>query len=407
MTAKKWILFSLCTMLLPVFLLTSCKEKAEKKETATVQQKQQTYTCSMHPQIVRNEPGNCPICGMELVPFDKDNVSSSLTLGADQVALANITTVTIGEGSIENYKYLSGRLVTDPAQTAYISGRVAGRIELLNVKETGVQVTKGQALYSIYSEELASLQQEYLLTVAQVKQFPGDVKFEQIEKAARQKLLLYNQTEAQLQQLVQSQKVNALVTYYAPVSGTVAALSVTQGQYIAAGGDIMKVESYGELWVEADVYPAEAGSIHVGQQVQVIIPGWETHPQTMTIKFINPAYQPGSQLLQVRGTIANPGNQWQPGLQANILLPVKNDTKGLRLPIDAVIRSGKNAHVWVETGKGVFEPRTVMTGTENAEMIEIIEGIDAGDKVVITGAYLLYSEFILKKGSDPVAEHHH
>lgn len=405
MAIKRWIILWVCIMALPAVLLTACKQQTAKKEVAA--EKKQTYTCSMHPQVVRDAPGACPICGMDLVPFDKNNISASLTLGEDQIALANITIVMADSGSIGGYKYLAGRLVTDPAQTAFVSSRVAGRIDVLNVRETGVQVRKGQPLYSIYSEELAALQQEYLLAVAQVKQFPGDAKFEQIEKAARQKLLLYDQTDAQLQHLVQTQKSAPLITYYAPVSGTVSALSVTQGQYVPAGGDIMKLESYQELWVEADVYPSEAGSIRPGQEVKVMIPGWEAQAQSMTIRFINPALQPGSQLLQVRGTIANAGSQWQPGLQATILLPVKKTAAGLRLPVDAVIRNGKDAHVWIETGKGVFEPRPVKTGMENADMIEITEGVDAGEQVVVTGAYLLYSEYVLKKGAHPTGAHKH
>ena len=167
----------------------------------------------------------------------------------------------------------------------------------------------------------------------------------------------------------------------------------------------MKIEGYNSLWVEADVYPAEASNIKVGQAVKVVIPGWEDQSQNMTVQFINPAFQSGSQLMQIRGTISNPNNQWQPGLQANILLPVKSTGSVLALPVDAVIRDGKGMHVWVEESKGKFVPRLVKTGMENENTVEIIEGLKEGEKVVITGAYLLYSEYVLKKGADPMAGH--
>jgi Cu(I)/Ag(I) efflux system membrane fusion protein len=400
MERKRFIRTIAVVSLMPALLLAACTATDKKK---VAEGPKQTYTCPMHPQIVQDKPGTCPICGMDLVPFDKNNKEASLTLGASQIALANITTMVVGTGALSNFKQLNGRLVTDPEKTTVISSRVAGRIEVLFVKETGVKVNKGQPLYKIYSEQLASLQQEYLLAAAQVKQFPEDARFQQIEKAARQKLSLYDQSPAQINQLVQTQKVNPYVTYPATESGMVSELSVSEGQYVSEGGAVMRLEGYHQLWVEADVYPAEAAAIKVGQSVKVIVTGWENDPQTMTVQFINPSLQSGSQLMQVRGTIPNPDHRWQPGLQANILLPVKSKGDVLSLPVDAVIRDGKGTHVWIEKGVGKFEPRMVQTGMENFDAVEITKGLAAGDTVVVTGAYLLYSEYILKKGSDPMA----
>ena len=400
MERKNFIKTVMVAALAPALLLAACKEAAQK-QPAVVQE--QTYTCPMHPQIIRNKPGTCPICGMDLVPFDKNNKTASLTLGESQIQLANITTMTVGSAALSDYKQLNGRLVTDPEQTAVISSRVPGRIETLFIKETGVKVNKGQPLYRIYSEQLASLQQEYLLAAAQVKHFPDDARFQQIEKAARQKLVLYDQSDRQISQLVQSGKTDPYVTYPATISGIVSELSVSEGQYVAEGSAIMRLEGYNQLWVEADVYPAEASAVAVGQSVKVIVSGWENDPQTMRVAFINPVLQSGSQLMQIRGTVPNPDNRWQPGLQANIFLPLKSNEDVLSLPVDAVIRDGKGAHVWIETARGKFEPRKVTTGMENFDKVAISSGLEDGDKVVITGAYLLYSEFVLKKGADPLA----
>ena len=386
--------------LAPALFLAACKD-AGKKEVA--KEKKQTYTCPMHPQIVQDKPGTCPICGMDLVPFDKNNKDAFLTLGESQIALGNITTLVVGTGALSNFRQLNGRLVTDPEKTAIISSRVPGRIEVLYIKETGVKVNKGQPLYKIYSEQLASLQQEYLLSVAQVKQFPDDARFQQIEKAARQKLTLYDQSDTQINQLVQSGKVNPYVTYSATVSGVVSEVTVTEGQYVSEGGEVMRLESYNQLWVEADVYPAEAPLIHIGQSVKVIVSGWESEPQMMSVEFINPALQAGSQLMEMRGTIPNPDNRWQPGQQVNVLLPVASKGNVISLPVDAVIRDGKGAHVWIKKARGRFEPRMVRTGMENFDLVEITDGVEKGDTVVVTGAYLLYSEYILKKGSNPMA----
>lgn len=383
----------------------SCNEGETEQHTETAHK--QTYTCSMHPQIISDKPGSCPICGMDLVPFDKSNASDFLTLSEPQQALANITTDTIKTGSFSSFKQLNGRLMVDPSQTEFVSSRVAGRIEVLYVKQTGERVRKGQPLYKIYSEQLAALQQEYLVTIAQANQFPDDKKFRQLAETAKQKLLLYSQTEAQVQQLKSRKQTSPYVTYAAPQNGVVSELFVTEGQYVAEGYSVMSLEGYHTIWVEADLYPAEASLVKKGNVVTVTVAGFENEAQTMRIDFIAPALQTGSQLLTIRGSIPNLQNQLKAGMQAVVELPVANTSKAITLPIDAVIHDGKGAHIWVETGVGKFAPKMVETGAENFNRVEITKGVEEGDVVVVSGAYLLYSEFVLKKGITPMAGHNH
>jgi len=394
--------FAIVALAPAVFLSACSSEKGKDKKKAGV--KVQTYTCPMHPQIVQDKPGTCPICAMDLVPFEKNAAEAGLNLNDDQMALANITTMAVGLNGLQTYKQLNGRLVVNPDQTAFLSSRVAGRLEKLYVRQTGEKVRKGQPIYKIYSEQLAALQQEYLLAKAQATQFPADKTFGEILKSARSKLMLYGQSNAQVQRLESAKKTDPYVTYSALADGTVAELSVTEGQYVSEGSPIMRMEGYHSLWVEADIYPAEAGSIKNGERVKVVIPGWENEPQLTTIQFSSPALQENSQLIQIRGAIPNPSGQWQPGLQANIFVPSNTNKTGvLSIPVDAVIREGKGMHVWVASSKGKFEPRMVKTGLESADQVEIKEGLAEGDQVVVTGAYLLYSEYILKKGKNPMA----
>src|SRR5690606_31700702 len=162
---------------------------------------------------------------------------------------------------------------------------VTGRIDQLYVRELGVTINKGQPLYRIYSEQLSVLQQEYLLAIAQVQQFPNDEKFKQIEQAAKQKLLLYSKTTTQIQSIAKNKKVDANVVFFAPVSGIVAELSAVEGQYVEEGSPILRLENYSNLWVEADLYSNEAMNVKVGQKVKVVVSGWETQPQYMEIQF--------------------------------------------------------------------------------------------------------------------------
>lgn len=391
----KWASFALLS---PITMLQSCNQQ-EGDAVATMET---TYTCPMHPQIVQTKMGTCPICGMDLVLFDKNNKDAILTLNSDQQLLANVTTIVVGAGSLNNIKRLNGRLVVDPSNTVFISSRISGRIEQFSVRETGVMVQKGQLLYRIYSEQLLVLQNEYRLAVAQVKQFPSDRRFKEIETAARQKLLLYGQSEKQLEQLLSTDKEQPYVYYYAPASGVIAELSITEGQYVEEGSPILKLEDYSQLWVEADLYPGESADIKKGQLLEVVVAGNEQEKLRMNVEFIEPSLQSGSQLLTVRGSIANSGARFQPGMPVQVLLNRGTASPVLQLPHAAVIRDGKSAHVWVQTDPEKFEPREVHIGIENADTVEILEGLEDGERVVVSGAYLLYSEYILKKGKHPV-----
>ena len=405
MNKKSSIIFIFIAVLLTMGVFSSCKSKEEKLVTIT--ERKLTYTCPMHPQIISEKPGTCPVCGMDLVLFDKTNVSDDLTLNESQRALANVSTDTIKEGSFSSVKQLNGRLVVNPEQTEFVSSRVAGRLENLFVKETGVPVRKGQTLYTIYSEQLAALQQEYLIALAQVAAFPNDDKFRQLADGARQKLLLYGQTEGQLQQLRNKKQTSPFISYASPVDGVVAEMFVTEGQYVGEGSAIMRVEGYNNIWVEADIYPAEASLVKKGDRVNVNITGSNLEPQSMRVEFIAPALQTGSQLLTIRGSISNPGNQLKAGMQALVEIPVSNTSNAITLPVDAIIRDQHGAHVWKEISAGKFEPAMVETGADNFNRVEIVKGVNVGDVVVTSGAYLLYSEFVLKKGKDPMAGHNH
>ena len=388
-------------VLLSMLLLLGCAEE-QGKTSASTAAAAKTYTCPMHPQVLQDKQGTCPVCGMDLVLFEKSAAIEGLQLNERQRALANISTMAIEAGAEGSARQLNGRLVANPEQTTFITSRVAGRIDRLYVRQTGEPVSKGQPLYQIYSEDLVTLQQEFLLATEQAAQFPEDKTFAQLLRAARQKLSLYGQSAGQIRLLQQKRKANPYITIFAAESGTVAELSVTEGQYVAEGSPLLKLESYKSLWVEADIYASELGNIKAGQQLRVQIPGWEDQPQRVKVSFINPALQSGSQLLQIRAEMPNPGGIWQPGLQAKVFVESKTDAKSLVLPANAVLKNAAGAHVWLERKQGYYEPRVVQAGAERAQGVEIISGLNPGDRVVVSGAYLLYSEYVLKKGKDPM-----
>lgn len=364
------------------------------------------YTCPMHPQIVSDVPGTCPICAMDLVPVNDQGGKNELMLSASQAQLANIKTMKVGEGKFSSAKLLNARLVANPEQTTVISSRYPGRIEKLFVKETGRFLQKGEALLQIYSEELQALQQDYLLQVKQVSAFPDEQIYRDLMKTAQNKLMLYGYTQTQISALSKAKKTSPLIMVYAGEGGVVNEINVTEGSYVSEGSPLVRLENFGSLWIEADAYPSEARQIKEGTPVKVRISGLPDE-YSVKIDYTAPEMSAGSQIVKVRGTVNNSSGMLQPGMQATVLLPSATVRNAVRLPLDAVIRKEDGAHVWIKTGKDTFAPRNITTGAEDFEQIVATSGLNAGDEVVISGGYLLYSEFVLKKGTDPTSAHKH
>jgi Cu(I)/Ag(I) efflux system membrane fusion protein len=361
------------------------------------------FTCAMHPQIVKNGPGACPICKMDLVPLNAVGSKNELSLSDSQIQLANIQTMVINRTAFSTSKILNGRLVVNPDLTEVISSRYAGRIEKLFVKETGRSVKKGQPIFQIYSEELQTLQQDFLLQVKQVAAFPDEKIYRSMKEAARNKLRLFGFSDGQIKALSTALKASPLLTVYSSGSGIVTELSVSEGQYIAEGSSVLKLENFSQLWLEMDVYPNELESIRIGTKVQASINGISEKEQTLTIDFISPQIDPSSQILKVRAQIYNPGNL-HAGMQATVFLPLAKIADAMSLPLNAVIRDENGTHVWIKTAKNTYSPRKVQTGAEDTDRVIIVSGLENVNEVVVSGAYLLSSEFILKRGKSPNVE---
>jgi len=396
-----WHLLPIAYYLLPtiMLLLIAC---SQKKEVLTHHDQ---YTCPMHPQIIQDKPGTCPICGMDLVKVGAASEDGTITLTENQIKLANITTALTHLESIGENIILTGKLMVNEEQTEVVSSRVQGRIEKLYFKEAGQRIAQGQALYEIYSEQLLTLQQEYLLALRQFEELKGK-QYESFLNASEKKLFLFGMTKEQVGQLAQRKKTDSRIVFIAPTSGIIARIDATEGQYVTEGSALYRIEKLDPVWVEAELYPGESSLIKTGDVVQVQINGFENKSVTGKITFLSPEYREGSQIILIRAIINNPKQEFLPGMQATVILSHSNK-KAIALPVDAVIRDAMGSHVWIVEEEGSFKLRMVKTGLENFEQTEITAGLEENERVVITGAYLLYSELVLKKGSTPMAEHQH
>jgi Cu(I)/Ag(I) efflux system membrane fusion protein len=401
------IKFNMKKYLIPVFIVLqlSCKSNNHDEHNDP----DVYYTCSMDPQVVELEPGKCPICKMPLTPVKKSNGAGKdeLQLSDQQVQLGNIRVDTIRSGMIADKMILTATLNTDQMKLNSVSARVMGRIDRLYFKNAGDYVKRGDALFDLYSEALNNAKQEYRLALEKKRTLDNSiVDFEQLVRSARTKLQLWGMSEAQIKELEEAEKISVQTTYHSPVSGYITFLDALEGQYVMEGGTVLRVADLSTLWAEAQVYVSQLAQVDAQAIAEVKFPDFPGKSVKGRIEFVNPEINPETRITLLRVSIPNAGNQLRPGMPAYLLLKGKQH-HSLTLPTDAVIRDSKGATVWVQTGKNTYKNRMVEIGLEENGRMEIRRGLMPGDVVVVSGAYLLNSEYVFKKGTDPMAGHAH
>ena len=398
-------LYHLSLFILLATSFLSCNQKAKIAVDPNVY-----YTCSMDPQVVEYKPGICPICKMDLTPVQKKKGEKrdELQLSDQQVQLGNIKTDTIRNGTLGDKWVLPATINFDQHKMSVVSARIMGRVEKLYYKNIGDKIPAGAPLYELYSEELNNAKQEYLLALDRQKAFRDGISIDmnQLVESAKNKLLLWGMNEAQIQELANTKKASTLTRFYSPVSGTLIALEIYEGDYTMEGGNLLTLADMSTLWAEAQVYASQLADINLNSTAQVQFPDFGNQTFSGKMEFISPEINSDSRINLIRITIPNRNGQLRPGMPAYVILksPQRNT---LSLPVDAVIRDGKGATVWIETARNTFKSIMVTTGLESDERIEIRLGLKENDIVVISGAYLLHSEYIFKKGTDPMAGHGH
>ena len=390
-----------------VFLFAACKNKNTKAlahAEHNMEMNDVYYTCSMHPQVMQDKPGNCPICGMKLIEAKKgvSKDPNEVQLSEQQIQLGNISTDTIRSGMIGDQMVLTATLNADQRKINAVSARVMGRIERLYFKNLGDYVNKGDKLFDIYSEELNNAKQEYILALEKQKTLDNTlVDFTALLQSAKNKLLLWGLSETQIQEIALKKNTTPLTTFYSPVTGYITTLDIREGEYAMEGGTIVRIADLSTLWAEAQVYTSQLAQIDNNAVAYIQFPDLPGKQTTGKIEFVNPEINPQTRINLLRVSISNSEKLLKPGMPAYVTIKGKQ-VNSLTLPSDAVLRTGTGASVWVQTGNRTFKSRMVEIGLEDGDRVQIKSGLQPGDIIVITGAYLLNSEFIFKKGANPM-----
>ena len=357
-------------------------------ETANTNQK---WTCSMHPQIMKSEPGDCPICGMDLIPAESSAdglLADQFKLTENAMALANIQTTIVGKANVEgNTIKLTGKIAKNEEANAVQVSYFSGRIERLNISFTGEEVRKGQLLATIYSPELYAAQQE-LITVSSLKESQPE-----LYKAVRNKLKLWKLSESQIKQIEETQKVKENFPVYATVSGTVTEKLVEQGDYIKQGQPLLKIVNLNSVWANFDVYENQIDLFKKGQEVLVTTNAYANKEFNGKVDFIDPILNTKTRIVTLRVVLNNKHNKFKPGMfvEAKIKNKTGNNNNAVSIPSSAVLWTGKRSVVYIkpDTSKPVFEMREITLGKKLGDSYEVLEGLSNGDEIVTNGVFTI------------------
>ena len=397
---------NLLTLICFTLLFVACKSgsKTESADTTHTGHGNLYYTCSMHPQIMEEKPGNCPICGMKLIQVTKSSGTEKdeVELTEQQIELGNIKTDTIRNGIIGENLVLTATLNADQRKIHAVSARLMGRIERLYFKNIGDYVRKGDKLFDIYSEELNSSKQEYILALEKQKTLGNSiVDFAVLVQSAKNKLRLWGLSEAQITQIRLKKTTAPTTTFYSPEAGYITSLDISEGEYTMEGGTIVRLADLSTLWAEAQVYTSQLSQIDKNSLASIQFPDLPGQKASGKIEFMNPEVNPNSRILLLRVSVPNPSNFLKPGMPAYVTISGKQSNT-LTLPSEAVLRTASGASVWVQSGNRTFKSKMIEIGMEEGDRIQVKSGLQSGDIVVVRGAYLLSSEFIFKKGANPM-----
>lgn len=351
----------------------------------------QMWTCSMHPQIMQSEPGDCPICGMDLIPAENGAdglLADQFKLTENAMALANVQTSVAGSGKVDNNAIkLSGKIVENEESNAVQVSYFSGRIERLYVSFTGEEIRKGQLLATIYSPELYAAQQE-LITAASLKESQPT-----LYKAVRNKLKLWKLSENQINQIETSGKVLDNFPVYATVSGTVSEKLVEQGDHIKPGQPLLKIAKLNTVWANFDVYENQIHLFKEGQNVTITANAYAGKEFKGKVSFIDPVLNTRTRTVKLRVVLNNMDDAFKPGMFVEGKIEGISSAKEqvLSIPSTAILWTGERSVVYVKTNpdEPVFEMREIKLGNTIGANQEVLSGLENGEEIVTNGTFTI------------------
>lgn len=364
--------------------------------TAAIAPAKQLWTCGMHPQILLDHPGDCPICGMKLTPVRPDADPSMATIHIDPVTSQNmgVRTAVVQRGPVRQLVRTVG--VVDYAEPAVtdVTTKFKGWITKLYVNSTGQLVHAGEPLFEIYSPELYSAQSEYLQTRGRAPSKELDF----LQSSARTKLKFFDVSDAQIAALDETGVPIKTLPVLAPHDGFVIEKNVVAGQMVEGGMRLFRLGDLGTVWVLAQVYEQDLPALRVGQEATVALSYLPDRQFRGQVTYVYPAVDDKTRTGRVRIALSNPGYLLKPGMFAAVSLATTAAGDAVLVPDEAVLRSGAHNTVFIAQEGGRFAPRAVTLGLHaEGDYYQVLDGLSAGEKVVTSAQFLFDSESQLRE----------
>lgn len=389
-------------------------------QAAVAAPKKTMYQCPMHPQIIQDHPGDCPLCGMALVPMDGEAAAggiegqAAVTIDLQRQQLIGLRTAVVAEGPVGGELRTTARIAVDETRVRKVTLKVEGYVERLFVDFVGKPVAKGQPLLTLYSPEFVSAQQELLLALRTQKALaPGALSRSGVDlvEASRRRLRLWDVPQETLDRLEQTGEVQRSLTLRSPLSGVVTVKNVVEGARVTPADTPFEITDLGTVWAIADVYEQELAQVAPGNPAQLSLPALPGRVIQGRVAFVDPMLDPKTRTARVRLAFPNPKGDLRPELLGEAVIQGRS-RKGLLAPLDAVLDAGTRKVVFLSRGEGRFEPREVTTGRTVGDQVEVTSGVEAGEAVVTGAAFLVDSESRLKAalarmGQSPAAPSAH
>ena len=416
------------------------------KSEATAPAKAAKYHCPMHPTIISDQPGDCPVCGMKLVAMDEDLQASraeppkkkimyrstmnpnevsdkpgkdamgmdmvpfEVTEGGEAPTVSGLAAVSITPevrqlmglklGTVEKRMLArdvrtSALIVADETRLYRVTVKVEGWVGELFVAVTGQEVKKGDPLLTLYSPELVSAQDEYLIAL-KAKDTPGG---EALLAATKRRLQLWDISDDQIHELEKTGKIEKYMTLYAPASGIVADRRVLAGHKVMPDEPLMIIADLSVVWGDADIYQSDLPYVRVGTPLELSLPYWPGQTFEGKVIFVSPTLDPETRSMLARLEIPNPNGLLKPGMYGDARLFYEHGEK-LAIPGSAVMFSGKGTYAFRDGGDGRLIPVAIKIGARSDDWYELLDGLQEGDRIVVSANFLVDSESSMKAAID-------
>lgn len=358
----------------------------------------------MHPAYTSDKPGIAPDCGMQLVPRYADEVEvmaekapGTVLLTPEKQQLIGVRTAAVVEEPVTQTIRAAGLVEIDETRITHVHTRVSGWVRRVFVDFTWQHVHKGEPLFTLYSPELVSAQQEYLIARRGKEELAGS-SYPEVAKnsdallrAARERMKLWEMTEEQIAELESSGVPRDELTIYSPVSGHVSVRNVFPNQFITPESDLYTVVDHTRVWVQAQIFEYEAESVRLGQTAAMTVSAFPGRVFRGRVAYVNPHLEMMTRTLDVRLEFSNPDLALKPGMFADVALDIPLGRQVVA-PREAVLDTGARQLVFLALPEGYFEPREVRLGPRLEDRVVILEGLEAGELIVTSGAFLIDSE---------------